>query len=100
MGHDTCGYKGRLSETEDDKEEIAYLRRSMSCPDNRRIYELLGAENAYAGVSGDGNDIYFTQDQLIEALRRCPDDDEHEDQRKFLIKLVDAGEDGATVGFY
>lgn len=72
MGHDTYAYMVK-------RMKIAYLRRSAFCDDNRTIYELLGAEENYAGVSGDGGTIevdrYAVEKAIEEGIERNVDAD-------------------------
>jgi len=49
--------------------EAAYLRRSAFDPWNKALYVALGAEDAYAGCSGDGSIQEFDLEQINGALQ-------------------------------
>ena len=61
MGHDISGYNNA-------GEEIAYARFSMGNYNATILYNLLDANNYYAGVSGTGDSSTFTIQQIEKAL--------------------------------
>ena len=62
MGHDISGYK-----TTDLENEIAYLRRSAFSDYKSVIYKALNCEDCSGGVSGNGTEREFTQEELLKA---------------------------------
>ncbi|MGG3467640.1 hypothetical protein ABES02_09185 [Neobacillus pocheonensis] len=62
MGHDISGYNKAGN-------EIAYARFSMGNYNAIILYNLLDAENYYAGVSGSGDSSTFSIQQFEKALR-------------------------------
>ncbi|SOB98549.1 hypothetical protein SAMN05880501_10244 [Ureibacillus xyleni] len=61
MGHDILGFNKA-------GEEIAYARFSMGNPNSTILYNLLNALDYYAGVSGSGDSINISTQQIEEAL--------------------------------
>ncbi|WP_318503097.1 hypothetical protein [Bacillus sp. T3] len=61
MGHDISGYNNA-------GEEIAYARFSMGNYNATILYNLLDANNYYAGVSGTGDSSTFSIHQIEKAL--------------------------------
>ncbi|MDR7238441.1 hypothetical protein [Neobacillus drentensis] len=61
MGHDISGYNKA-------GEEIAYARFSMGNHNATILYNLLDANNYYAGVSGSGGSSTFSIQQIEKAL--------------------------------
>ncbi|WP_035423983.1 hypothetical protein [Bacillus sp. UNC438CL73TsuS30] len=61
MGHDISGYNKA-------GEEIAYARFSMGNYNAIILYDLLEANNFYAGVSGSGDSTTFSTQQIEKAL--------------------------------
>jgi hypothetical protein len=61
MGHDISGYNNT-------GEEIAYARFSMGNYNSAILYNLLDANEYYAGVSGSGNSSIFSVKQIEKAL--------------------------------
>jgi hypothetical protein len=61
MGHDISGYNKA-------GEEIAYARFSMGNYNAIILYDLLEANNYYAGVSGSGDSSTFSIQQFEKAL--------------------------------
>ena len=61
MGHDISGYNKA-------GEEIAYARFSMGNYNATILYNLLDANNYYAGVSGSGSSSTFSIQQIEKAL--------------------------------
>ncbi|TWD94584.1 hypothetical protein FB550_113117 [Neobacillus bataviensis] len=61
MGHDISGYNKA-------GEEIAYARFSMGNYNATILYNLLDANNYYAGVSGSGGSSTFSIQQIEKAL--------------------------------
>jgi hypothetical protein len=61
MGHDISGYNKA-------GEEIAYARFSMGNYNAIILYDLLDANNYYAGVSGSGDSSTFSTQQFEKAL--------------------------------
>ena len=90
MGHDIYAYR------RDD--QAAYLRRGAGY--EVALYELLGAEEHDAGVSGDGGVESYSQEALEEALETAksqyPDEPDLID---FLEECVNAGEHGVVIEF-
>ena len=97
MGHDISGY--RVDDTE-QRDEIAYLRRSASNPLNITIYNALDCHEMNGWCSGIGEERKFTRPELAEALSRIPDGDEYEPERTFLRDCIAAGEAGVVIAFY
>lgn len=62
MGHDISGFNR-------SGEEIAYARFSMQNRNVSILYTLLDATQYDAGVSGSGNSMSYSTQQLEEALR-------------------------------
>jgi hypothetical protein len=62
MGHDISGYNNT-------GEEIAYARFSMGNYNSTILYNLLDANEYYAGVSGSGNSSTFSIKQIEQALK-------------------------------
>lgn len=61
MGHDISGFNKA-------GEEIAYARFSMGNYNATILYNLLDANNYYAGVSGSGDSSTFSIQQIEKAL--------------------------------
>jgi len=61
MGHDISGYNKA-------GEEIAYARFSMGNYNATILYNLLDANNYYAGVSGSGHSSTFSIQQIEKAM--------------------------------
>ena len=61
MGHDISGYNKA-------GKEIAYARFSMGNYNATILYNLLDANNYYAGVSGSGNSSSFSIQQIEKAM--------------------------------
>jgi hypothetical protein len=98
MGHDVCGF---ALDDEGLETEIAYLRRNASNPFSKVIYEALGAEEHYCGVSGCGNEVTFTEQHLRDALANIPPDNpDYEMERQFLRDCIEKGKGGAIIGFW
>ena len=97
MGHDISGY--RVDDTE-QRDEIAYLRRSASNPLKITIYNALDCHEMNGGCSGIGCERKFTQEELLEALPRIPSGGEYEPERAFLRDCIAAGEAGVVIAFY
>lgn len=96
MGHDVCGFKDKEHEN-----EIAYLRRGAFNGQARDIYKALNATEYDAGCSGCGETVFFTRQQLEEALAKLPAGEDHEQERQFVRNLLEKGEEaGAWIGFY
>lgn len=95
MGHDISGYAQRGSK------EIAYLRRSAGNPLNDAIYKALGAEQYYAGCSGNGQCVYFARPVIEAASGKLPDSEDLAPERQFIADLLaHGGSDGSWIGFY
>ena len=97
MGHDISGY--RVEDTE-QRDEIAYLRRSAFNPLNATIYDALDCHEMNGGCSGIGYGRKFTLPELADALSRIPDGDEYEPERAFLRDCIASGEAGVVIAFY
>lgn len=50
------------------KNEVAYLRRSMSSTSIRTFYLYLNCAEYYAGVSGNGEKVWISADRIRNAL--------------------------------
>jgi homoserine kinase len=61
MGHDISGYNKT-------GKEIAYARFSMGNYNATILYNLLDANNYYAGVSGSGDSSIFSIQQIEKAM--------------------------------
>jgi hypothetical protein len=61
MGHDISGYNKT-------GKEIAYARFSMGNYNAAILYNLLDANNYYAGVSGSGDSSTFSKQQIEKAM--------------------------------
>jgi hypothetical protein len=61
MGHDISGFNKA-------REEIAYARFSMGNSNAVLLYDLLDADQFYAGVSGSGESSIFSVEQFEKAL--------------------------------
>jgi homoserine kinase len=61
MGHDISGYNKA-------GKEIAYARFSMGNYNATILYNLLDANNYYAGVSGSGDSSIFSIQQIEKAM--------------------------------
>ncbi len=79
MGHDISGYK-----TTDKENEIAYLRRSAFDGLKSKIYIALNCIDCSGGVSGNGSEREFTQDELLKALEYLGKKKELEPERNFI----------------
>lgn len=64
MSHDILGYNKA-------GKEIAYARFSMGNPNAIILYNLLDANEYYAGVSGIGRETTFTIQQMEKAMDEC-----------------------------
>ena len=96
MGHDISGY--RVEDTE-QKDEIAYLRRSASSPLKITIYNALDCHEMNGGCCGIGDVRKFTQAEIVDALSRVPDGDEYEPERTFLRDCTASGDAGVVIAF-
>ena len=96
MGHDISGY--RVEDTE-QRDEIAYLRRSAGNPLNVTIYDALDCHEMNGGCSGIGYGRKFTQEELLKALSRIPSGGEYEPERAFLRDCIAAGDAGVVIAF-
>lgn len=80
MGHDILGYNKA-------GKEIAYARFSMGNPNAIVLYTLLNAMDYYAGVSGSGDSVIRSTQQIEKAVnvykRRCVNDDPHLSKNDF-----------------
>ena len=97
MGHDISGY--RVEDTE-QKDEIAYLRRSASSPLKITIYNALDCHEMNGGCCGIGDVRKFTQAEIVDALSRVPDGDEYEPERTFLRDCTASGDAGGVIAFF
>ena len=97
MGHDISGY--RVDDTE-QRDEIAYLRRSAFNPLKITIYNALDCHEMNGGCSGIGEVRKFAQTEIVDALSRIPDGDEYEPERTFLRDCIASGEAGVVIAFY
>lgn len=83
MGHDIFAY---------EPVKVSYLRRSMWSKTIKVLYELLGASDSYASVSGNGDYIYVDVDTLRDAFKevakQIKDKDDYEDYSQFLDKCI------------
>ncbi|TMN22731.1 hypothetical protein [Lentibacillus cibarius] len=61
MGHDILGYNK-------SGENVAYLRFSKNDVNSLVVYCLLESSDYFAGVSGTGDSVSFTQQQMEKAL--------------------------------
>lgn len=96
MGHDVFGYKDEYGNN-----KIAYLRRGAGNEQARDIYIALDAAKYDCGCSGCGEIVFFTRNQLENALKKLPSSESHEQERKFVKDLIDNGDkNGAWIGFY
>lgn len=101
MGHDISAYKTEYNEERDDeREEIAYLRRGAFNPLKDQIYEALNAENHNCGCSGCGGEQKFTIDEIRAALDRLPAGDDAQPEREFLSDIVASGLKEVWIDFY
>ncbi|WP_180271643.1 hypothetical protein [Fredinandcohnia onubensis] len=102
MSHDILGY---------DKagEEIAYARFSMGNYNATILYDLLDANNYYAGVSGSGDSSNFSIKQIENALNSYDQLYKHSlpaswDQKQILLFLQNclatARKEGSVAVFF
>ncbi len=90
-----------------DKNQVAYLRRSMYSETIKYLYDFLGCANNYNGCSGDGNHIVVNLKELKRAKERVDDSDfdeeDKEDYSEFLINCIlyceDKNKEGVIIKF-
>jgi len=103
MGHDIFARRGKPEVGREmqffAQEETAYLRRGAFNNLGREIYKALDATQYDAGCSGNGEDVYFTQQQIADSLKRLPQGEQLEPEREFLSDCLAAGGDGVTISF-
>jgi len=86
MGHDIFSY---------DLKKVTYLRRSMWSKTIKVLYELLGAEDSFQSVSGNG-DYHFIEKETFElALKQLPksalkhtDEEDYKDYSAFIQSCI------------
>lgn len=79
MGHDTLAYR-----TSNTKDVVIQLRRSAFDNLNKTIYQVLGVQSFYGGVSGLGEEKVFNKKDILEALELLGDNEYFERERVFL----------------
>ena len=90
-----------------DKNQVAYLRRSMNSETIKYLYDFLGCTKNYNGCSGDGNHIIVNLKALKRAKERVDDSDfdkkDKEDYSEFLINCIlyceDKNKEGVIINF-
>lgn len=87
MGHDIYAYKSKQAEL-NDEEEVAYLRRGAFNELHDVIYDVLECHRYNAGVSGNGDGQYFTQKEIIKAIKKLTICEDHEPERNFLCDCL------------
>jgi hypothetical protein len=61
MGHDISGYNK-------ENKEVVYTRYGSWNEGARHLYRVLGAQSSDGGVSGVGEEIYFDENQIRDAI--------------------------------
>lgn len=67
MGHDIMAFYN-AEHFEANTNSVAELSHAAFNPDNHLIYEALNCMDLYRGVSGSGDERYFSLQQLKDAL--------------------------------
>lgn len=98
MGHDITAFSNVT------KEEVAYLRYSAGNNEAREIYIALNCRHCDGGISGYGEILQFSEEQLNKALKRFPNtifQDEGKEkpdkERTFLVNCLNNLDDNGMI---
>lgn len=97
MGHDIYAYTSR-----ECIHEIAYLRRGAFRDENHKLelYHALRAESSYARVSGNGDLIAYSRNQIEDALKFAEDNNYPNDVIDFFDNCQQAFKNNILSAIY